>query len=464
LKSNPLLQKGIIHFVGIGGIGISALAQWYLTNGYKISGSDAASSEHINKLKKLGMKISIGHKAQNIPKNADFIIYSVAVKKDNCELIWANKCKIPGKSYAQALGDLTRRYKKTLAVSGAHGKSTTTGLLSLVLIKAKFDPTVIIGTKLKEFKNTNFKKGDSDYFLIEADEYNSSFLHYSPFAAIITNIDREHLDYYKNLNNIKNAFLKFISSIKIGGILVANKDNQNLYSLNSKIKKIVKKRKLKIIWYSLSNKNLRKKLGKILKIPGNHNISNAMAVYHLAKNLGISEKMIFSALRAYNGSWRRMEYRGYLNLKPKTQNLKPIVYDDYAHHPTEIKATLSAFRQRYPKSKIICVFQPHQEKRLKALFKEFTESFSDADNLILLDAYKVAGRESPTFGKYNSENLAKAVQKTKNSPAVLYLKNSKNLKKTIQNIILKPKTQNLKPIVIMMGAGDIYTLTNSLLK
>ena len=474
-KSLPPLKR--IHFIGIGGIGISALARYFLSQGYYVSGSDISSSDITNELKKDGINIYIGHKSKNISKLNEFVVYSAAIPKNNPELRTALNLKIPIKSYAQSLGELTRKYK-TIAVSGTCGKSTTTAMLSLVFIKAGFDPNVIIGTKLKEFNSsangTNFKKGKDQYLIIEADEHFKSFLNYSPFAAIITNIDRDHLDFYKNLNNLKNTFLNFIKNISSGGILVVNKDDKNLFSLNIKIKKIAQKNKLKIYWYSITLNRRSSaqcnKIKKILKVPGKHNISNAMAVYTMARAFNIKDNDIFNALGRYKGAWRRMEYRG--NLKSQISNLKNIpIYDDYAHHPSKIKAALAGFREKYPKSKIICVFQPHQIQRLKYLFKEFINSFNDADNLILLDVFKVNGRdESPS--DINSEKLAGTIknlpvgkQGRKSSLTVLYLKNSNNLKKEIENIIaLSPKLYPLNFIIIMMGAGDIYKMTDNLIK
>lgn len=475
-------KQNRIHFIGIGGIGTSALARWFLSQGSKVSGSDAFPSSITKELKKEGVKISIGHKAQNLPKDAELVVFSAAIPKDNPELEKAGQLGIPTKSYAQTLGDLVINRYKALAVAGAHGKSTTTALLSLVLVKAGLDPTVIIGTKLKELKNSNFRKGRGVYLVFEADEYHHSFLNYSPSAAIITNIDREHLDYYKNLAEIKNAFLRFIKNIRLGGILVVNKDDKNLYNLKSKIKKIAKKKNLKVLWYSIRDKfenRIREQLERILKIPGEHNVSNAMAVSTLAKALGIKDKNIFGAIARYHGAWRRMEYRGKLKLKTKNFKLKTTIYDDYAHHPTEIKATLSGLAKKYPKTRLICVFQPHQAKRLQALFKEFITAFDDTDSLILLDIYRVPGRDKVSHN-INSSKLAKAVEgrlehvKNRQKWAsedlirlnkVIHIPYSRaihnKLKSTLKTLVLE---KNKPVIIVMMGAGDIYQLTNSLIK
>lgn len=456
-----------VFFIGIGGIGTSALARWFLSKGYKVSGSDASPSETTQELKKQGIKVFIGQKASNLDKSIDLVIHTAAVKAGNSEFDRAKKLKIPLMSYSQALGSLTRQYK-TIAIAGAHGKSTTTALMSLVAIKAKLDPTVIVGTKLKEFGGSNFRDGKGKYLIIEADEYTNAFSNYHPWTEIILNIDREHLDFYKNLSEIKNAFLGFIGNVKPSGILILNKNDKNLFSLKNKIEKIAKAKKIKIHWFSIN-----KKLEKVLKISGRHNVSNATAVYGLAKILGVKEKDIFSALGSFTGAWRRMEYRGCL--KPYGLNLKAFIYDDYAHHPTEIKATLSGIAQKWPKMPLICVFQPHLTKRLTSLFKEFSGAFDDANCLILLDVFKVTGREDPANLSQNiSQKLAKTIKKRVlksydlNLKSVMYLPYSqqKNLKKVLGNIILDSRFQILdsSAIIVMMGAGDIYKMTNSLIR
>lgn len=461
-----VIKLKTVHFIGIGGIGTSALARWFLRHGWKVSGSDSNASSITDALKKEGVKIFIGHRVKNISQKIKLAIHSAAIPAENPEFKQAGFLKIPIKSYAEFLGDLTKQYK-TFAVSGSHGKSTTTALLSLVLIKAGFDPTVIIGTKLKEFNppadGSNFRNGKSEYLVLEADEYQKSFLRYSPAAAIITNIDREHLDIYKNLNKIKKVFLKFINNIQFGGILVVNRDDKNLFSLKKQIQKIAGKKKIKIFWYGIGHP-LPQILTKNLKIYGDHNLSNSLAAYTLAKALGIKEKDIFNAINGYRGAWRRMEHRGFAKLRIKNSEFRIPTYDDYAHHPTEIKATLAGIAQKWPKTAIICVFQPHQAQRLSALFKEFTSAFDNADVLILLDIFKVKGRDEVSQN-VNSKSLAEAIKKRKSPVNVLYLKNPNNLKKEIENIItLSPNPYPLNPIVIMMGAGDIYKMTDKLVK
>lgn len=489
--------KNKVHFIGIGGIGTSALARWFLSQDYKVSGSDAFSSSTTKELQKEGIRVFIGHRAQNLSKDARMVVFSAAIPKDNPELRAARQLGIPIKSYAQTLGDLVVNQYKTIAIAGAHGKGTTTSLLSLVLIKTGFDPTVIVGTKLKEFKNSNFRKGRGAYLLLEADEYHDHFLNYSTAAAIITNIDREHLDYYKNLSEIKNAFLKFISNIRPDGILIANKDDKNLFNLRSQIQKIAKKRYFKVYWYSIRDKNSKKTvnhLRKVLEIPGEHNISNALAVYVLSRVLGVKESNIFNALNSYRGAWRRMEYRG--NLQSSILNIKSAirVYDDYAHHPTEIKTTLSGIAQKWTKAHLVCVFQPHQAKRLQLLFKEFITAFDGADSLILLDIYRVPGRDtsarlsvSKVSQNISSGTLKKAIERhlqslkhaknRKKSASedpirlnkVIYIPHSSQVVKRLKSTLISIINQfNFGPrksaIIVMMGAGDIYQYTDLLLK
>ncbi|MBI3638369.1 hypothetical protein HY227_01335 [Candidatus Wolfebacteria bacterium] len=420
----------------------------------------------------------------------DLVINTSAIPLSNPEFEKAKKTGISVKSYPQATGELTKKYK-TIALAGAHGKSTSTALASLVLKKAGFDPTVIIGTKLKEFKGSNFRQGKGNYLVLEADEYKGAFLNYHPFAAMITNIDKEHLDYYRNLADIKKTFLKFIGNIHKGGILVANKDDKNLFSLKNKIQKIAKNKNLRVFWYGIGvYPRIHQRLSALLKISGEHNISNALGVYVLAKKLGIKEKDILSALGSYRGAWRRMELRGELRIKnleyrdkkrkksPLILNSKSsiLIYDDYAHHPTEIKATLSGIAQKWLKIGLICVFQPHQAKRLELLFNEFTEAFNDANALVLLDVFKVKGRDKVSH-IINSQKLAEAIKKRLNqrlrvkdqrltAKNVIYLPHSKNLQATIKKIIKYDSRSTIHDswIIVMMGAGDIYQLTNFLVK
>lgn len=441
MEKSSKKSKQIIYFIGIGGIGMSSLARWFKAHGYDVTGSDITASATTRELQDEGLIIKIGpHVSQNISGDISKVIYNQAITKDNPELKRAAERGIPCISYPQSLGELTKIYK-TIAIAGAHGKSTTTSLISLIMEKAKLDPTVIVGTKLKEFNKSNFKNGKSEYLIIEADEWKASFLNYFPYAALITNIDREHLDFYKNLTNIKKTFEKFLYNVNPYGLIVLNKDNVELVKISKKIRRPV-------VWYSLKSPEADQ-IRKIIKVPGEHNVSNALGAYTLARALGIHPKTILASIAEYRGVWRRSEYRGAL------QSAK--VYDDYGHHPTEISATLTGFKQAFPRHRLICVFQPHQRERLKLLFKDFVSAFKSADELILLQIYSVAGREEKE-NKINSQKLADAVS-ADSGKSVVVLSNLDDLKSTLKNTFHISNND----IIIMMGAGNINEWTDKLI-
>lgn len=444
-----------VYFIGIGGIGMSALARWFKSEKWSVFGSDIAEGEIIQGLRKDRIGVKIGQKKGILGPKIGLFIYNQAISPTNPELVSAKKLGVPVLSYAEAVGVLTRHYE-TCTVSGAHGKSTTTSLLSLALTEGKYDPTIIVGTKLKEFGDRNFRKGRGDLLVLEADEFHSSFLNYSPTIAIITNIDKEHLDWYKNFSNIKKTFLSFIGKIQSYGMLVVNKDDKNLFLLKKQIELICKKKQIEVCWYSLKDRESKKIQNAMKHISGIHMISNALAAYYVAKYVGAKEKDILGAFKKYHGVWRRMEYKG--QFKIQNSKFKIVVYDDYGHHPTEIKATLSGAKKFFKNKNIVCVFEPHQTKRLKLLFKEFTHAFDSADHLFLLPIYKVAGRDE-NEKKYTSENLSKIIQKRRKN--VFYIENKEDLK---QELTKRLKEINSDAVVIMMGAGTINEETKKLLK
>ena len=343
-------MKPNVHFIGIGGIGMSGLARYFLAHGWRVSGSDAAKGVMTQELVKDGVRVKIGHKKGNIPAGTGLVIYNRAVPADNPELAAAERAARGQKGlvvlpYSQALGRITEEYE-TIAITGSHGKSTTTALAGLALTRAGLDPTILVGTKLTDLGGKNIRIGRGPYLVLEADDFHAAFLDYSPAIAIVTNIDREHMDFYKTFANVKRAFLKFLARTRPGGTLILNRDDVPLYSLRTAIARLAKKRELKVIWFSLRGADAAtaRKIKKIIPIPGEHNISNALAVMALGKTLKIPEKKILGAIGSYRGAWRRMELKGTL------KNTKIPVYDDYAHHPTEIRATLGAFREKFPHS------------------------------------------------------------------------------------------------------------------
>lgn len=396
-----------IHFIGIGGIGVSALARYYAAQGHKVSGSDLASSEIIDGLKKQGIEVSIGQ--NSIPEGADLVIYSPAVKMP--------KTQIRSLSYPQALGELTKEYF-TIAVTGTHGKTTTTAMLALILVEAGLDPTVILGTKMKEFGDSNFRAGKSRYLLIEADEHFASFLNYWPKVILVTNIEADHLDFYKNLENIKKSFQEFIGHLPEDGILVNEK--------------------------SLNQEDFPK-VKKILKVPGDHNVYDAVLALSAARNLKIPDKVSLKALAKYQGAWRRFEI---IKQKPF------ILIADYGHNPQKALATLKGAREKYPRKKIWCLYQPHQYERTYFLFDDFVRAFREApvDRLIITDIFDVAGRESGDIRqKISSQKLVKAIDRAN----VSYLSKDEAvpfLKKSIKR----------GEVLIVMGAGDIYLIDKKL--
>lgn len=424
-----------IHCIGIGGIGVSALARYYLAQGHQVSGSDLAASEITAALEKEGVEIFIGQSAGNISKDIDLMVYSPAVPRNNPERAQAASYGIETKSYPQALGQLTKDHY-TIAISGSHGKSTTTALVALILAQAGVDPTVIIGTKLKEFGDSNFRQGKSKYLVIEACEYDGSFLEYDPAIIVVTNVDKEHLDYFKTFENVKKAFQQFIMRLPKDGYLIANGDDPNIPTLRA-----WPAGGPRILEYSLKQPEAEK-IRNIMQIPGKHNVSNALAALQVARILGVSDKISFEAMAKYQGSWRRFEV-----IKDKPY----MVISDYGHHPNEVAATLQSAREKFPKAKIWLIFQPHQYQRTHYLFNDFVTVLRVAliDEIIITDIYDVAGREENDISKeISSQKLIEAIGHNH----IIYLPvdaAEQHVKKNIKD----------GDVLIIMGAGNIYKLT-----
>lgn len=461
------MKKPSVHFIGIGGIGMSGLARYFLAHGWAVSGSDAAVGIMTQELIKDGIKVKIGHKKANIPAGTGLVVYNRAIPADNPELVAAERAARAKNGlvvlpYSKALGRVTEDYQ-TIAITGSHGKSTTTALAGLALLRAGLDPTILVGTKLADLGEKNIRIGGGQYLVLEADDFHAAFLDYSPAISIVTNIDREHMDFYKTFANAKRAFLKFLARTRRGGVLILNRDDAALHSLRAQIARLAKKRELNVVWFSIHGTGasavLVRKIKKVIPISGEHNLSNAMAVVQLCTTLKIPEKKMLGAIAGYKGAWRRMELKGTL------KNTKIPVYDDYAHHPTEIRATLAAFREKFPHSPLFCIFQPHQAKRLNILFNDFIGAFDTADIVFILPLYKVLGRDEKFA--HDSAALAKAMQKRSPGKLIFYLEHPENVRKAVETIVqnLKPQRKlSQSPVVIMMGAGDISELTGKLLK
>ena len=388
-----------IHFVGIGGIGMSGIAEVLVNLGYKVSGSDLKDSKATQRLKNLGVNIFIGHKASHI-NGTQVIVMSSAVNDDNPEVLAAKSVKIPVIPRGEMLAELMRM-KYGIAVAGSHGKTTTTSMISQVLSNSGADPTIVIGGKLGTI-GSNAKLGSGQFLVAEADESDGSFLMLSPTIGVITNVDLEHVDYYKNLNEIKNAFIAFGNKIPFYGSLLICTDDHNLATLQSKLRRRVitygTNSDVDIKATDICTKGLRtnfkvraynKDLGKFsLGVPGHHMVLNALATIGVAIELDVDIATIHDSLSNFTGAERRFQKLGEHN------NI--IVIDDYGHHPTEIAATLQAARQGFPDRRIIVAFQPHRYTRIGALLGEFGQAFRNADKILITDIY--AAGEQPVVG------------------------------------------------------------------
>jgi UDP-N-acetylmuramate--alanine ligase len=433
-----------IYFIGIGGIGVSALAQYYLNKGDQVFGSDLGSSEITEMLEKRGAKIYDTQEMKNITEDIDLVIYSPAIQPDNPEFAQAKNIGIECLSYPQALGKLAEKHF-TIAISGTHGKSTTTSMLALLLIKAGLDPTVIVGTKLKEFGNSNFRAGEGKYLLIEACEYEESFLNYKPDIIVINNIEADHLDYFKNLENVVKAFEKFIGNLAKDGVLVMNGDDNNIQRmLNPDI--LPTEHAGAIQKFSIKQKEAEK-MKEVLQVKGEHNVYNALACLAVARTLKIPDTVSCQALSEYIGCWRRCDIIKVDLPTPFT------LISDYAHHPTEVNACISGVKEKFPDSKIWIAFQPHQYQRTYYLFDDFAKAFDQADEIVLTEIYDVAGRgDNEIAAKVNGKKLAQAVEARGNK--VHFIEDFQKIPE-----FLKERIKH-NDVVLIVGAGNIYDIVS----
>lgn len=437
-----------VHFIGIGGVSMSGLAEVLLNNGYKVSGSDRSESELTTKIRKKGAEVYIGHSAENL-KDVDLVVYTAAIAEDNPELIAAKELNISLYDRAEFLGEIMKSHKYNVAISGTHGKTTTTSMLSHIVLDANLDPTILVGGNLDIIKG-NVRVGNSDYFVTEACEYKASFLKFFPYVGVILNIEADHLDFYKDIDDIQNTFIKFAKLIPAEGYLVINADD-------SRSENVYKEVNCNIITFGINSGDIRAKnisynskglpsfevynkeeklFDLSLNVPGEHNILDALASICSALALGIDSSNIIDGLSTFFGTHRRFEIKGKLN--------GVTVIDDYAHHPTEVKAALKAAKN-FPHNNIYCVFQPHTYSRTITLFDEFSQAFFDADNLILADIY--AAREKDN-GIVSSDSLGDKIRE-------LGVK-CKNIH-SFEEIVDFLKTELKDGDVLMtVGAGDVY--------
>lgn len=452
-------QKPIhIHFIGIGGISMSGLAEILLEEGFTVSGSDAKESPLTRKLESEGAHICYGQKAENITDDIDCVVYTAAINRANPELAEADARRIPMLTRAELLGQLMKNYDTPIAVSGTHGKTTTTSMISHILLEGKVDPTISVGGILKAIGG-NIRVGKSETFLTEACEYTNSFLHFFPKISVILNIEEDHLDFFKDLEDIRHSFRQFAELLPSDGTLIINGEIENYREICQGLGcRVVTYGPYAEFDYSASDISYDEeghvsfelakhgeKAGRIvLSVTGDHNVSNALASIAAAELLGIPMDTIKKGLLSFTGTDRRFEYKGTFN--------GVTVVDDYAHHPTEIKATLKA-AQHYPHNSVWCVFQPHTYTRTKAFFHEFAEALSHTDHLVLADIY--AARETDTLGISSADLAEEAAKLGADSH---YFPRFAEIEDFLK--------ENCRPgdLLITMGAGDIVTVGEDLIR
>ncbi|NQY42456.1 MAG: UDP-N-acetylmuramate--L-alanine ligase [Legionellales bacterium] len=448
-----------IHFIGIGGVGMCGIAEVLCNLGYNISGSDLSSSQVVEHLISLGVSVMNKHQAENVV-HADVVVVSSAINKNNPELIAAKKCHIPIISRAQMLGEIMR-FRYGIAVSGTHGKTTTTSLISCILSEAKLDPTYVIGGRLNG--GTHARLGQGKYMVVEADESDVSFLHLKPMTAIVTNIDRDHMENYENsFNKLQNSFLHFLELLPFYGLAVLCYEDRTIRKLQSKIP-------CRTLTYGFSQRadlcavdcesdglknsftllrHGQPSLSIELNLPGKHNILNAMAAIGAVSQCGVSDQDIISGLKKFKGVKRRFDIKG----KFKINDGEAILLDDYGHHPVEIAANIDAVKSAWPNKRIVMLFQPHRYSRLRALLDDFVNVLSSVDVLLLMDVYSAG--EKP-IRNINSKMLNKMLLKESNVKT--HLVNEKDiLDKNVLSYVLPDD------ILVTQGAGSIGSISSQL--
>lgn len=446
-----------IHFIGIGGISMSGLAEILAEEHFTITGSDARESELTRHLEHLGITVFYGQKASNIIDGIDLVVYTAAIKDDNPEFARAKETGLPMISRAELLGQIMDNYQNSIAVAGTHGKTTTTSMISQVLLSAKCDPTISVGGILKAIDG-NLRVGKSNVFISEACEYTNSFLHFYPKYSIILNIEAEHLDFFKDIQDIRNSFRRFAANTKDDGVIIINGEIENYSEITAGLTQ-------KVLTFGLTeecdfhpsdisfNENAcasftamyrdKELMHVTLSVPGMHNVSNALAAIALALDLKLSTEDIRAGLAAFGGADRRFQYKGTVD--------GVTVIDDYAHHPTEIRATLTA-AANYPHKRLVLVFQPHTYSRTKAFLSDFAEVLSMADIVVLADIY--AAREKNTYGVSSRDILAKLKEK---GTECHYFPSFEEIEKFLLKNCMNGD------LLITMGAGDIVNVGEHLL-
>lgn len=446
-----------IHFIGIGGISMSGLAEILLEEHFTVSGSDAKESDLTRHLEHMGVQIFYGQKAENIIDGIDLVVYTAAISETNPEFARAKEVGLPMLSRAELLGQIMDNYKQSIAVAGTHGKTTTTSMISQILLQAKCDPTISVGGILKAIDG-NLRVGKSDVFITEACEYTNSFLNFRPKYSIILNVEAEHLDFFKDIQDIRHSFHLFAKNTLENGAIIINGDIDHYEELVKDLAPAVLTfGKTASSDFYPENITFNEKacatydamfrgeklMTVSLNVPGMHNVTNSLAAIALAKDLKISDESILAGLSAFGGADRRFQYKGCVD--------GVTIIDDYAHHPTEIRATLTA-AEKYPHKRLVLVFQPHTYSRTKAFLDDFADVLSMADVVVLADIY--AAREKNTIGISSKDILTKLEEK---GTECYYFPSFSE----IENFLLENCVNG--DLLITMGAGDIVNVGESLL-
>ena len=448
-----------VHFVGLGGIGMSGIAEILLDQGFKVSGSDKALSEVTERLQSLGAEIFEGHRAGNVRDDVDALVYSSAVPLENPEVLEAQRRKIPVIRRAEMLAEVMR-LKYGIGVAGTHGKTTTTSMISLVLMEGGLDPTVIVGGKLSGLGGTNARLGHGEFIVVEADEFDRSFLSITPTVAVLTTLETDHLDCYRDLDDLKGAFVQFGSKVPFYGFIVLcldepalqdimpmfNKKKIITYGLNPQadIEAVDISHKQDTATFTVLRNDLE--LGMVtLQVPGNHNVQNSLAAIAVGLELNIPFEKAKAGIEKFAGVYRRWERKGEVG--------GITVYDDYAHHPTECRASLSGAKAGW-RRRLVCVFQPHLFSRTRDFYEEFAKAFLQADVLVVTDIYPA--REEPIQG-VTGELIANAARQYGHKE-VYYVEDKRTVAGFLKGIVKKGD------IVITMGAGDIWKYGEVFLK
>ena len=423
-----------IYCSGIGGIGLSAYASHMKALGHDVSGSDRSKSATTDDLESQGIKVFFNQDGSHLPQELDLLVYSEAIPANAPERTIPKQRGVKELSYFHALGELTNG-KQVINVCGTHGKSSTTAMVAKILMNARRDPNIVVGTKMNELSGRNWRKGENDLWIVEACEYRRSFLFLKPSIILITNADGDHFDAFKDQNDYDNAFLEFFASLPEDGVIIA-------HGKDAHAMKLIKKSGKKII-------DADALVEPKLAVPGEHMRQNARLALALAIHLGIDEQIARESLEGFGGTWRRMEVKG------TTQDGVTVI-DDYGHHPTEIKATLAAMREAYPKRRIVTVFQPHTHDRTRTLWNDFASSFKDADVAIITDIYDA--RPDTEKGSADPKKLASDIAKQSGIESI-YVGDLKKAEDLLHRGMLRKND-----VLVVMGAGSVTSLASAMMR